>query len=140
MKDCRGGSLKTGEETGGGLGRQCDFRDQHEGGLPGLEDLGDQPKVHLRFSASGDPEEQVTGESVANRGSDRLDGGRLVWIEIHDPVGVSGRSLRPGFDRGHVVQLDESDLGEAFEDRESNGFNPFALIASRSERWRCFAQ
>lgn len=89
MKDRRGRSLKAGEETGGGLGRQGDLGDQHQGGSPRLEDLGDQPKIHLRFPASGDSKQQVTGESISNGGSNRLDGGRLMLIEIHGPIGMS---------------------------------------------------
>ena len=128
MKDRRGGSLKSSEETSGGLGGQGDFGHQDQGDPTGREDLRDEAKVHLRLSTSRDSEEQVTGESLADGGPDRFHRGGLVSIEVHHSIRESGCRLRPGFDRGDVIQFKEAEFGQPLDDRgapDSRSFRQF---------------
>ena len=128
MKDRRGSSLESSEETSGGLGGEGDFRHQDQGGPTGREDLRDEAEVDLRLSTSRDSKEQVAGESFTDGGPDRFHRGGLMSVEVHHSIGESGCGLRPCFDRGDMIQLEEAEFGQPLDDRgtpDSRSFREF---------------
>ena len=109
---------KTLVEAADGLGRQGNFRDQHQGGGSLLDDLFDGANVNFGFAAGGDTVEEDSVEgSFINELVEGLQGGLLVGVEFYglgaDKAGGSTDWWRVEF--GPFDNLDESGAGEGAE-------------------------